>query len=918
MSEDPYLIVPDEDKEWEFDVQAHVRGASVHLDMRGEVSKDQLIGWTLDAIKSILAELILEFSNEEEFMSALKDKSVLKGRSWKEYLKEVIEDTSFKMKDELSGALDPKYKDEIGRYTEKMSYEQMNRIIQPYRERLRVFLQDPNNKVLCQQKLPEPHEWISARGRVEPGEVGATATLPGFFCPVDHGTIEYLAQKDFMHEYYLHGDVFRGKFILRLLAKTKKWQKVGREEQIWMLWRTKDDDLPYVLKKRSLERGWHPPEGKSCLPRFIRDQIPEGYEYWKYRGEKARKVRAELIKALGKEVKIRTIEEANRVRFAFKRLWWKGQVVIRGAPQIFYVLIFHDGERVISGWHFTKNIIRDIVKEKEDATLDEALEAFSAEHLASKLVEEWQTVQLPEEYIGDNLLVKPSGKIPVGHPMNPNKELEISFDTLDEGAAVMIAEEPDRFYRFKLEGKVLKGLFVLARQSPSSKLWDFKPAELPRPKEQLSELAKPAEREFVLHWHYLKEGSWMEPHWDIRIKMDGYLLEWNIYEDPAKLGSGDMVFARQKRCEELDWFITEGKEVRKDIHGMPTFIDVVEAGKVEVQDNHYEFKGSILKGRFIYNPESKSLIKEEVEYAPISTSGKNLGPELTPMVVASAFRNPIKLQDSFVFLANPERKTTGDIDIFIRAPVAVLPEESYEGMSKEQLIERISYYRQQVKLMDDWYNRALRFRLYRAVKSFNPELLERLDIRNDFRGPFTPYMPLYDLVLMPSDRRIVKMSLESFSWAQRYEVDLDRYERTGELWIRGVALSEGESRNLRKYSREEIQKMARTAVGKPITVNHGEPPYEGLVIGTVEDAEEEEGKLEFIAKITDREWIERIRNMPPEVRHLSIGAVPREVKVEDGKEVPEGLVITEISIIVPPAEPGQLSTGFQVKVDGWR
>ena len=156
---------------------------------------------------------------------------------------------------------------------------------------------------------------------------------------------------------------------------------------------------------------------------------------------------------------------------------------------------------------------------------------------------------------------------------------------------------------------------------------------------------------------------------------------------------------------------------------------------------------------------------------------------------------------------------------------------------------------------------------------------------------------------------------ESFRWAQQYKVLKSDSEN---LWIRGVALLPGCSLNQRCYTKEEIKKMARTAIGKPIMVNHGEHPYENLVIGVIEDAEEEGGQLEFIGRITDKEWIKRILNMPEDLRVLSVGANPREVIERDGKKIPKGLIIEEISIVVPPALPGVPETKFQVLLDGWR
>jgi len=284
-------------------------------DLRLAISETKLIGWTVLLVKSILPELILRFSNEEEFLNALKNKKILKGKSWKEYLQSIIEDPLFALKDELSENLETKYKDEMSRKTLDMKYSEIEKIILPYRERIKEFFADPNNKALVETKAVAPIEWMFFKGRVEPGETGATRTLPGFFVPLDSGRVEFLAQKPFFHEYYLHGEILNGKFVLTKLFIPKKWRKAGPRRMVWMLWKTLPDDLPYVISRRAVKKKWMPPDGKSALPEFIRNQIPKEYQYWRHKGVKARKIRDELVDAIKrKELIIKPIQEMDYSR----------------------------------------------------------------------------------------------------------------------------------------------------------------------------------------------------------------------------------------------------------------------------------------------------------------------------------------------------------------------------------------------------------------------------------------------------------------------------------------------------------------------------------------------------------------------------------------------------------------------------
>ena len=616
-----YMTVPDENKEWKYVVQAHVRGASVHLDLRLQVTKTILIGWTIDLIKSILAELILKYSNEEEFKKALK-KDILKDKNWREYLKQVIEDPTMKMKDELSKALDDKYKERIRQYTLNMSFEEMKAIVKPYAEKIRQFFSDPNAKALSQTKAPEPYEWLTVEGRVEPGEVGATRNLPGFFVILDKGTVEFLAQKEYFHEYYFHGDMLNGKFVWRRIARTKKWQKAGRERQVWMVWRTKDDDLPYVLKPRAVQDGWMPPEGHSALPKHIREQIPDAYQYWKYKGAKARKIRDELVQLIRKkELKLKTIREVLETvhKFQLKRLWWRGQIVVRGMPRVFYILLIHN-KKIHSGWHFTRNPIRTLGFETVE-TVQEYLEQEDKLLECPCILEQvMQVVQIPLTDLSSDLL-KDKGTLSPEHPLNPNEEIPLYFDTIDKGTVRVIAEDKDAFYRLELKGKHLKGIFALQRTSPSSPMWKFRYSELPQPKETV-------ETEFVLHKHYHN----VNPHWDIRIKLDNRLLEFNVYKNPVEMEPGEEAEARKKYCQDLTWFIKKGRGIERKVAGKWTKIDVIDYGVAKVSEDHnfIELHGEKVDGVFEYK--NGKLIKgiAEREYLPVPPSGKMLGPKMKP------------------------------------------------------------------------------------------------------------------------------------------------------------------------------------------------------------------------------------------------------------------------------------------------
>jgi len=121
----------------------------------------------------------------------------------------------------------------------------------------------------------------------------------------------------------------------------------------------------------------------------------------------------------------------------------------------------------------------------------------------------------------------------------------------------------------------------------------------------------------------------------------------------------------------------------------------------------------------------------EKGFAPVNSfRNEELGDEITLEEVLNYYKKPIVISKGFVSLVGglPERgSTTGDIDILIKWGENVPPEIVH----------------------------PIKFRLGRALP---PELSSRIQFLLDsFHGPFTSYVPLYDLVLVPSDRILIEM-----------------------------------------------------------------------------------------------------------------------------------------------------------------
>jgi len=153
---------------------------------------------------------------------------------------------------------------------------------------------------------------------------------------------------------------------------------------------------------------------------------------------------------------------------------------------------------------------------------------------------------------------------------------------------------------------------------------------------------------------------------------------------------------------------------------------------------------------------------------------------------------------------------------------------------------------------------------------------------------------------------------ESFQWALPI---MQKYEDQQGHWIKGVALNVGKSRNLTNYELIELQLAARTLIGKPLLVNHT-----ARRAGYVDDAEFEDGKIEYIANVTDTYFWNMIQK--GEIEHVSPLGIPRywkrtpeEVKLTLlGKRAgtPKGIIFDELSLIVSPEKAGDLGTSVLV------
>ena len=429
---DPYLTYPDESKDWKYVIQFHVRGLSVHGDLRLQIGPDTLVGWTLDLGKSLIRPMLRHTSE-----SILTKVGITK--SDVQDLK--IAELSSKLEQNADGK---KLKESLSKKTQDLTIPQFKTLLNElWKEEVEPIVNDPNRKIYTQTKGSMSVTWLKMEGEVPAGTVGGTSELEGQIIIMDRGTVEHGTQKSYFHEYWLHGERANGRIVIRRLATRPQWKT--KESFAWLTFFTKKEERPYVISRRAVNRKWYPPKGISALPKETRVQIPEEYRYWISKDANA--ARDALVDKIGHGVALKL---AAGLQFSVKRVWHKGPEVQRGLPVTRYWILIHDGRKVMDAWDF--GVDNDPLAETGITARRKSGSGF------------------------DDLL-KVNGDISADHPASMTKKLVNHFDTSDSGTAQII-KDANSLLQIRLNGKTLKGSYVFVKEDPGSDMWIFERAEL--------------------------------------------------------------------------------------------------------------------------------------------------------------------------------------------------------------------------------------------------------------------------------------------------------------------------------------------------------------------------------------------------------------------------------------------------------
>lgn len=156
-------------------------------------------------------------------------------------------------------------------------------------------------------------------------------------------------------------------------------------------------------------------------------------------------------------------------------------------------------------------------------------------------------------------------------------------------------------------------------------------------------------------------------------------------------------------------------------------------------------------------------------------------------------------------------------------------------------------------------------------------------------------------------------------WYKR-PIIFEEKEMGGEkkFFIAGNAIEVGVSRNKVNYSPEELKIAAKTLIGKPLLLNHGDNDVRNIM-GKITDASFENNGVPFKAEIDTDEHTILSKLRKGYINSVSIGADYKSIDVDkEGIKHPKGLEFLELSLVpiagVPNATISQvIEERFEIK-----
>ena len=542
---DLFSQFPDENQTHQFIIHNHWRGMTTHGDLRIEhMGNKVLLGYTLNIMAdNVVKKPVLTMAEAEEWSN--------KPELWK-------------------------FNAKTGKFLSRQTHGGTTKA----------------TSILVELKEPEPIEWLSFSGVVAPGNVGSTKQYPGVFYIACKGTAEYGFRNGYFQEYWFHVENWEKggqRLLFRQLssnlqanlpiAKFLQWAfdsiqpvdvylvgsdfiscKYGevqipdgatiendetisfkdtvlppsegatiRTPTMWLLIKP-NDDLPYVLSTRAVQKARITPYGASALPKHIRSQIPPEFQYWNVKDMPTRiKVRDGLVEAIKhhqikldttdiykgltlikaldwKSIHCGTISKEEIKQFCTQPDWQDLRLELKNksleekfkalkswlekhnrsrASQVQvtnYINALARGGMVSlkanverkfvlnrRTWRGPIHVRIGYSAELYDLWVDDGSDAYLFTFNSNPIL--FQSATGTSEKIKNKKLMNALGTLAPGTDLNPNKAIPVTIERVTEGELLWLIDQPS-LKKFQVKTKEWKGLYLLT-QDENTNIWEI-------------------------------------------------------------------------------------------------------------------------------------------------------------------------------------------------------------------------------------------------------------------------------------------------------------------------------------------------------------------------------------------------------------------------------------------------------------
>lgn len=294
-------------KTYRYGMQYHVRGRSIHVDLRHEIGHNLVTGETITVPFGLP-----NYSEIKKKIDKATSEVVGSRVKRKEDWKSIGDKEKRRIADILKKRISP------------------NEIKQPIFEKWYPDFLNWNTKKVFLPKATQDESWTQIDWAIfPPGWIGTTTYEWGFMVKFDEGKIQYGVLKPDFYEYWLESKegCYSGRVNCIWLPREQVQaslniedpeEKLGSEIWVGFIF-TSRVQRPYMASKRAVEDDYLPPDNRSCLPQEFERLVPRHLRYWEAKSTKKRKKRRDdLVKWADDEIEFYTRSKPTDVPKSLK------------------------------------------------------------------------------------------------------------------------------------------------------------------------------------------------------------------------------------------------------------------------------------------------------------------------------------------------------------------------------------------------------------------------------------------------------------------------------------------------------------------------------------------------------------------------------------------------------------------------